>query len=128
MLIVHVHIHVRPESVQAFREATIENARNSIQEPGIARFDVVQQTDDPTRFVLAEAYRDEAATRAHKETPHYAKWRDTVAPAMAETRTGLKFTNLFPAEKDWYMPFEFATAGRIVFAPGTFGESGKMAR
>ena len=101
MLIVHVHIHVRPESVQAFREATIENARNSIQEPGIARFDVVQQTDDPTRFVLVEAYRDEAATRAHKETPHYAKWRDTVAPMMAETRTSVKFTNLFPEEKDW---------------------------
>ena len=101
MLIVHVHIHVRPESVQAFREATIENARNSIQEPGIARFDVVQQTDDPTRFVLVEAYRDEAATRAHKETPHYAKWRDTVAPMMAETRTSVKFTNLFPDEKDW---------------------------
>ena len=87
--------------MQAFREATIENARNSIQEPGIARFDVVQQTDDPTRFVLVEAYRDEAATRAHKETPHYAKWRDTVAPMMAETRTSVKFTNLFPEDKDW---------------------------
>ena len=101
MLIVHVHIHVRPESVQAFGEATIENARNSIQEPGIARFDVVQQTDDPTRFVLVEAYHDEGATKAHKETPHYAKWRDTVAPMMAETRASVKFTNLFPENKDW---------------------------
>jgi len=101
MLIVHVHIHVRPESVQAFREATIENARNSIQEPGIARFDVVQQTDDPTRFVLVEAYHDEGATKAHRETPHYAKWRDTVAPMMAETRARMEFTNLFPEDKDW---------------------------
>jgi autoinducer 2-degrading protein len=101
MLIVHVHIQVRPESVPAFREATIENARNSIQEPGIARFDVVQQSDDPTRFVLVEAYLDEAATKAHKETPHYAKWRDTVAPMMAETRTSVKFINLYPDNKDW---------------------------
>jgi autoinducer 2-degrading protein len=101
MLVVHVHIHVRPESVQAFRDATIENARNSIQEAGIARFDVMQQTEDPTRFVLVEAYQDEAATRAHKETPHYAKWRDTVAPMMAEMRTSVKFTNLFPENKNW---------------------------
>ena len=101
MLIVHVQIHVRPESVQAFREATIENARNSIREPGIARFDVVQQIDDPTRFVLVEAYRDEAATKAHRETPHYAKWRDIVAPMMAETRTRTQFTNLFPDDKGW---------------------------
>ncbi len=101
MLIVHVHIHVSSESVRAFRDATIENARNSIQEAGIARFEVVQQTDDPTRFVLVEAYHDEAATKAHKETLHYAKWRDTVAPMMAETRTSVKFTNLFPDNKDW---------------------------
>ena len=101
MLIVHVHIHVKPESAQAFRDATIENARNSIQEAGIARFDVMQQTEDPTRFVLVEVYQDEAATRAHKETPHYAKWRDTVAPMMAEMRTSMKFTNLFPDDKDW---------------------------
>jgi autoinducer 2-degrading protein len=101
MLIIHVHVHVRPECVQEFCEATIENARHSIQEPGIARFDVVQQTDDPTRFVLIEVYHDEAATRAHKETSHYAKWRETVAPMMAETRTSSKFKNLFPESKDW---------------------------
>jgi (4S)-4-hydroxy-5-phosphonooxypentane-2,3-dione isomerase len=101
MLVVHVQIHVRPESVPAFREATMENARNSIQEPGIARFDLVQQIDDPTRFVLVEAYYDEAATKAHKETPHYAKWRDTVASMMAETRTSVKFTSVFPAHQDW---------------------------
>ena len=87
--------------MQEFREATIENARHSIQEPGIARFDVVQRTDDPTRFVLVEAYYDEAATKAHKETSHYAKWRDAVAPMMAETRTSVRFTNLFPDSKDW---------------------------
>jgi len=101
MLIVHVHVHVRSECVQEFCQATIENARHSIQEPGIARFDVVQQTDNPTQFVLVEAYHDEAATKAHKETPHYAKWRDTVAQMMAETRTSVKFTNLFPESKEW---------------------------
>jgi (4S)-4-hydroxy-5-phosphonooxypentane-2,3-dione isomerase len=101
MLIVHVHIHVRPESVQAFQDATIENARNSILEAGIARFDVVQEIEDPTRFVLVEAYQDEAATKAHKVTPHYAKWRDTVAPMMAEMRTSVRLTNLFPGNKDW---------------------------
>ena len=101
MLIVHVHVHVNSESVEAFIEATTENARNSIREPGIARFDVVQQTDDPTRFVLVEVYRDEAATKAHKETAHYAKWRDTVSPMMDGPRTSVKFSNLFPEDKDW---------------------------
>ena len=101
MLIAHVRIHVRPEFVDAFRDATVENARNSIQEPGIARFDVVQQINDPTRFVLVEVYHDETASKAHKETPHYAKWRDAVAPMMAETRASEKFTNLFPYDNDW---------------------------
>ncbi len=101
MLIVHVHVQVNPESVGAFIEATIENARNSIQEPGIARFDVIQQTGEPTRFVLEEVYRDEAATQAHKETAHYAKWRDTVAGMMNGPRTSVKFSNLFPENKDW---------------------------
>ena len=98
MLIVHVQVHVNAEAVGDFIEATMENARNSIREPGIARFDVVQQTDDPTRFVLVEVYRDEAATKAHKETAHYAKWRDTVAPMMKEPRTSTKFSNLFPED------------------------------
>ena len=101
MLIVHVHVEVKPESVAAFIDATIENARNSVQEPGIARFDVVQQIDDPTRFVLVEAYRDEAATKTHKETGHYARWRDTVAPMMSAPRTSVKFSNLFPEDKGW---------------------------
>jgi autoinducer 2-degrading protein len=100
MLIVHVHVHVNTESVEAFIEATMENAQNSIREAGIARFDVFQQTDDPTRFILVEVYRDETATKAHKETPHYAKWRDTVAPMMSEPRTSVRLANLFPAEKN----------------------------
>ena len=101
MLIVHVHVHVKPESVDAFREATLENARNSIQEPGIARFDVIQQLDDPTRFALVEVYRTSDAPARHKETAHYARWRDAVADMMAEPRTAVKFTNLFPDESGW---------------------------
>ena len=101
MLVVHVDIQVKSESVAAFIEATIENAKNSIRETGIARFDLVQETDDPTRFVLVEVYRDEAATEAHKETAHYAKWRDTVAPMMKEPRTRKRFSNLFPEDKVW---------------------------
>jgi len=96
MLIVHVHVHVKPECVEAFRQATVENARQSVQEPGIARFDVAQQSDDPTRFVLVECYRSADAPAGHKETAHYAKWRDAVAPMMAEPRTSLKFSNVFP--------------------------------
>ena len=101
MLIVHVQVHVNPESVGDFIEATVENARNSIREPGIARFDVVQQTDDPTRFVLIEVYRDEEATKSHKETAHYAKWRDAVAPMMNKPRTSARFSNLFPEDAEW---------------------------
>ena len=78
MLIVLVHVHVKPDYVEAFREASLENARNSIQEAGIARFDVLQDNEDPTRFILNEVYRDNAAPAAHKETAHYAAWRDTV--------------------------------------------------
>ena len=96
MLIVLVHVHVKPEFVEAFREATLENASHSILETGIARFDFLQQRDDPTRFVLVEGYRDDSATSAHKETAHYAKWRDTVAPMMAEPRQSVKLSNVFP--------------------------------
>lgn len=101
MLVVHVHVQVKPECVEAFKAATLENARASLQEPGIARFDVTQQADDPTRFVLVEAYRTPAAPAAHKETAHYAKWRDTVAPLMAAPRTSVKFANLFPEDAAW---------------------------
>ena len=101
MLIVHVHVHVKPEFVEAFSEATIENAGHSIREVGIARFDVVQQSDDPTRFVLVEVYRDELAPAAHRETAHYAKWRDAVAPMMAEPRQRAIFGNIFPGDAGW---------------------------
>ncbi len=101
MLVVFVHVHVKPEYVEAFREASTENARNSVQEPGIARFDVIQQTDDPTRFVLVEVYRSQDATVRHKETAHYARWRDTVADMMAEPRSSVKFTNVFPDDAGW---------------------------
>ena len=101
MLVVHVHVHVKPECVDAFKAATLENARQSIREPGIARFDVVQQADDPTRFVLVEAYRTTDAPAAHKETKHYQVWRDAVAPMMAEPRTSVKFANIYPEDAGW---------------------------
>ena len=101
MLVIHVHVHVKPESVEAFKQASVENARNSIQEPGIARFDVIQQADDPTRFILVEVYRDQEATVKHKETAHYATWRDAVAPMMAEPRSSVKFANVFPGDEGW---------------------------
>lgn len=101
MLVVFVHVHVKPEFVEAFRQASIENARNSVQEPGIARFDVCQQSDDPCRFVLIEAYRTPDAPAKHKETAHYAKWRDTVAPMMAEPRHSVKYSNVFPDDAGW---------------------------
>lgn len=101
MLIVHVHVHVKPEHVESFKAATLANARASVREPGIARFDFIQQADDPTRFVLVEVYRTAAAPAAHKETAHYATWRDTVAPMMASPRTSVKFANVFPGEEGW---------------------------
>ena len=101
MLIVHVHIHVKPNQVEAFRTATLENARNSVQEPGIARFDVIRQQDDPARFVLVEVYRTPEDPARHKETAHYQKWRDTVADMMAEPRTSVKYENVFPDESGW---------------------------
>lgn len=101
MFIVHVHVHVKPESVDAFHQASLENAKNSVQERGIARFDVLQQQDDPTRFVLVEVYRDTAAAAAHKETAHYATWRDAVADMMAEPRSSVKYANCFPEDASW---------------------------
>lgn len=101
MLIVHVHVRVKPESVAEFRQATIENARSSVQEPGIARFDVVEQQDDATRFVLVEVYRSPEAVTAHRETAHYAKWRDAVAPMMAEPRQRTEYHAVFPDPEGW---------------------------
>jgi len=101
MLVVHVFVHVKPNQAEAFESVTLENARNSIQEPGIARFDVIRQQDDPTRFVLVEVYRTADDPGKHKETVHYQKWRDTVADMMAEPRTSVKYTNVFPDEQGW---------------------------
>ncbi len=101
MLIVHVHVRVKPEFVEAFKIATQENARQSVREPGIARFDVMQQAGDPARFVLTEVYRTPEAPALHKETAHYAAWRDAVAEMMAEPRSSVKYTNVFPADPGW---------------------------
>ena len=101
MLIVHVHVNVKSQFVEAFKQATIENARDSVEEPGIARFDVIQQTDDPTKFILVEVYKTAEASAAHKETAHYARWRDTVADMLAEPRRGVKYSNIFPDDAGW---------------------------
>ena len=101
MLVVHVHVHVKTEAVETLKQATLANARASLKEPGVVRFDVVQQVDEPTRFVLVEVYRDTAAATAHKETAHYPIWRDAVASMMAEPRQSVKFNNLFPDDANW---------------------------
>ena len=104
MVIVHVFVHIKIESIDVFKAATLDNARNSVRETGVVRFDVIQQQDDPTRFVLVEVYRNADAIARHKETSHYARWRDTVANMMAEPRTSTTYTNLFPADSSWEMP------------------------
>lgn len=102
MLVICIHVHVKPENREAFIEASLENARNTIREPGNLRFDVIQQVDDPNRFLLYEVYRDEAGMTAHKETDHYARWRDAVAPWMAEQRRGVRHVSLFPdGQQQW---------------------------
>ncbi|MCU0520369.1 MAG: antibiotic biosynthesis monooxygenase [Anaerolineae bacterium] len=101
MLVVHVFVHVKPDDVEAFKEATLENARHSVHEPGIARFDVIQQLDDPLRFVLVEVYRTPDAAARHKETSHYSIWREAVANMMAEPRSSTKYDNVFPDEDGW---------------------------
>lgn len=98
MQIVHVHVHVKPEFVEAFKQATLQNARNSVHEPGIARFDIIQQTEDPTKFILVEIYKTAEATVAHKETPHYKLWRDAVVKMMAAPRQGIKYAYVFPED------------------------------
>ena len=101
MLVVHVQVRVKPEGIVAFKQATLQNARQSLGEPGVARFDVLQQAEDPTRFVLVEVYRTPEAPAQHKATPHYQLWRDTVAPLMAEPRQSVKLANLFPDDRGW---------------------------
>ena len=101
MQIVHVHVKVKAEFVEAFKQATVENASNSVKEAGIARFDVIQQADDPTKFILVEVYKTTDAPAAHKETAHYLRWRDTVKEMMAEPRQGVKYSNIFPNDANW---------------------------
>ena len=101
MLIVHVFVHVKPQDAENFKAASLENASESVKEPGVARFDVIQQADDPNRFVLLEVYRTADDPARHKETAHYQKWRDMVADMMAEPRSAIKYTNIFPDEEGW---------------------------
>ncbi len=101
MVILIVHIHVKSEHINAFREATVENSRNSIKEPGIVRFDLLQQADDPSRFVLYEAYRDADAPPKHRETAHYKKWLGLVTDMLAEDRTRVFYSNVHPPDSEW---------------------------
>ena len=101
MYIVHVHIRVKPEFLEEFKAASIENARNSLQEPGVARFDVLQQVDDPAHFELIEVYRTPEDPARHKETAHYNKWRELAEPMLAEPRSRTTYANIFPADKGW---------------------------
>jgi (4S)-4-hydroxy-5-phosphonooxypentane-2,3-dione isomerase len=101
LVIVHVHVHVNPDAVEAFRAASLENAGHSVEEPGVARFDVIQSVEDATRFVLVEVYRTPEAQAAHKETAHYLRWRDAVADLMAEPRTPARYRNVFPDDQGW---------------------------
>lgn len=101
MFVVHVFVHVKPGREDAFKTAAAENARASLGEPGVARFDVVQQATDPTQFVLVEVYKSESDAARHKETAHYAKWRDAVHDMMAAPRSSVKYTNVFPDDSGW---------------------------
>ena len=96
MFIVHVDIRVRPESVEDFKKACADNAQNSVKEAGIVRFDVIQQSDDPTRFVLVEAYLDDSGVEKHKQTAHYNKWRQTVEKMIVGERTRTRFNPVWP--------------------------------
>ena len=101
MLVVHVQVRVKSGDVEAFRAATLENARQSVLEPGISRFELLQAEDDPTRFVLIEVFRSAQGPAAHKQTAHYAKWRETVEPMMAVPRRSDKLRNIFPDDDGW---------------------------
>ena len=101
LVIVHVSVQVTSQGVEAFRAATLDNAHHSVKEPGVARFDVIQSVEAPTRFVLVEVYRSPEAQAAHKETAHYKRWRDAVAELMAEPRASARYVNLFPGDQGW---------------------------
>jgi autoinducer 2-degrading protein len=107
MLVVYIQIHVKPECIEAFKQASLANAQASLREPGIARFDLLQEQDDPTRFMLVEAYRNADAPAAHKQTRHYEIWRDTVIAMMAEPRASVKLQNVFPPDEAFGMPPSF---------------------
>lgn len=104
MIIVHVHVHVKPDAVREFEAATLENARNSVREPGVVRFDILRQEDDPTRFLFVEIYRTEEDPGRHKATAHYAAWRDAVEAMMAEPRRSVKYHAVFPEPPAWERP------------------------
>jgi autoinducer 2-degrading protein len=101
MLVVHVHVHVAPDDVEAFLAESRRNAEASLREPGVRRFDVLQDEGDPTHVVLNEVYVDQTAADAHKQTGHYARWRDAVAPMMARPRSSTRFTAVAPGEEGW---------------------------
>jgi (4S)-4-hydroxy-5-phosphonooxypentane-2,3-dione isomerase len=101
MQVIHVHVQVKPQSIEAFRQATVENARNSAREPGIARFDVIQDASNPAHFVLVEVYRHSDARAQHRATAHYQKWRDAVEDMIAEPRTSTEFRSVFPDDEGW---------------------------
>ena len=97
MIVTCVYVHVKPDFLELFKAATTANHLESVKEPGNLRFDFVQQADDPLRFLIYEAYVSDEAAAAHKTTPHYLKWRDTVAEWMAEPRKGVKYNFIAPA-------------------------------
>jgi (4S)-4-hydroxy-5-phosphonooxypentane-2,3-dione isomerase len=101
MLVVHVHVHVKPDDLDAFLAETRRNAAASLEEPGVRRFDVLRDDADPTHVVLNEVYVDQAAADAHKQTAHYARWREAVAGMMAQPRSSTRFTAVFPAGGGW---------------------------
>jgi len=101
MLVILVSVKVKSESIEGFLKETLENTESSVKEPGVARFDIIQQVDDPTQFILIEAYRSTEAPAQHKETAHYKKWRDAVEKMMLEPRRSVRFTNIYPENAGW---------------------------
>ena len=101
MIIIHVYLNAKREMINAFKEATVKNASNSVREPGILRFDVLQQENNPAMFLLVEIYKNEKAVSAHKETSHYAEWVKIAEPMLAEPRSKTSYINLFPDDKKW---------------------------
>ena len=101
MIIVHIFIKVKPDALELFKAETLKNAKNSIKEPGILRFDFMQQEDDPLSFLLVEVYKDDSAIIKHKETSHYAEWCQSAEHMIAEPRKRIRYVNIFPEDKEW---------------------------